>query len=188
MSRLIRSFIALDISDALKVSIEDIQNYIFPSSLGIRWVKPANLHLTLRFLGDIKSDRINQVIAIMDSLELPHKGLHLRFNSLGAFPKLDRPRAIWLGAESNPTLKKIFNTLDDGLEEIGLEDMTPAFKPHITIGRAQSDCDATAIKILIEKSSGQIDFIENIDKLTLYESHLEPGGSIYKILHQRHLT
>ena len=181
-----RCFIALDISDALKKKIERVREKIFLTDLGIRWVRPENLHLTLKFLGDVKLDKIDEIIEAIRSLELPEDTLHLQFNMMGVFPDLKHPRIIWLGSDENPALTRLASDLENSLAKMGFSKEKREFKSHLTIGRVKPKHDAKGIAEAVNTAADKIASEEVIKLITLYKSRLSSEGPQYEVLHQRH--
>ena len=179
---LIRAFIAANL--ALPVSEEmakvqsglrDLQDY---RDNPIRWVKPQGFHLTFRFLGNIESTRVAPILTALRAAARLHPQFRVRTQGLGAFPSLTRPRVLWARL-SGDGLQELHTKIEAALSSCGFPPEGRAFRPHITLGRVRSPRDWNPVLEGI-KAYLQYDFGESpIDKVTLYQSDLGPGGAVY---------
>ena len=140
-----------------------------------------NLHLTLKFFGDIDtegidllSSRISEVVSNFDNFNVKIKGC-------GAFPNTNRSKVIWLGLEEDETVKKLHDELDKEFVKLGF-DKDKKFSSHLTIGRMKSGKGKNEIKSTIEEFS-EIEIGEmDVDRIVLKKSTLTPQGPIYEDL------
>ena len=96
----IRAFIAIELPDTIRTAILDVQKQLKPGLKGIRWVPPKNIHLTLRFLGDIGSSGITAVKEAVLKAAGEASPFKLSAKGIGAFPGMNRPRVVWIGWEA----------------------------------------------------------------------------------------
>ena len=174
----IRAFLAIDIDDDLKPKINKIIKEFKQIDANIRYVDLANLHLTLKFFGDIDvegidllSQKISEVVSQFDSFKVNIKGC-------GAFPNNNRIRVIWVGLEEDEILKDLHDKLDVEFKKLGFE-ADKKFSSHLTIGRMKSAKNKNKVKAKIEEFSDvEIGEME-VDKIVLKKSTLKPSGPIY---------
>jgi RNA 2',3'-cyclic 3'-phosphodiesterase len=182
----IRSFIALDLNKEILNIIEESTFKLRKSSnLLIRWVDIQNIHLTLKFLGDVEEKDIAQIESILRETAILFKPFIISIKGFGAFPNKIRPRVIWVGIEGVTDLLKMQETIDERLTELGFQKEERPFSPHLTLGRVMK----SATTIDIQKISQQIQQIQvgnlgvvEIDAVNLYKSDLYPTGPVYSRL------
>lgn len=175
---------------------EKIQNQIFQESSDLRgsdapihWIPHENLHLTLKFLGEVPADRIQK---IQDSMINAVKDFHpfeINFAGVGAFPSLTHPRVIWVGTtEGQETLAKLAKELENQLEVLGFSKEERPYKSHLTIGRVRERKSVKDFKekaVTFEKTS----FAGfSVNMISLMQSILSPKGAAYKTVYEVKLT
>jgi len=179
----IRAFIAIQIEDTIKGPLGDLIKTLKHSGADIKWVRPENLHLTLKFLGNIDRE---QVTAISDHLDAAGNG-HVPFSfsliGTGAFPDLRRPRVIWTGLRGYEPILKIFKDIDTLMEREGFPREKRPFSPHITLGRVRSLQGIDKLLEELVKYKGAGFGTQTVDSLHLMKSVLKPGGPEYSLLH-----
>lgn len=178
-----RLFIAINLKDQERKRLYKAAEPLRKSNMPVRWVEPASLHLTLKFLGEIRpqnTDAVLAAIADVAAKAVPHD---TKLAGFGAFPTIRRPRVIWAGAEAKPELRSLKHDLEWELASLGFERELRAFQPHITIGRAEDDAEAGDFRDLEAtmagiKYRGKVQ-IRHVD---LMSSKLTPKGPRYEIL------
>ncbi len=144
----------------------------------IRWVKPQGFHLTFRFLGNIEQTRVAPLLTALRAAAKLHPQFRVRTQGLGAFPSLTRPRVLWARLHGDG-LQELHTKIEAALGSCGFPPEGRAFRPHITLGRVRSPRGWNSVLERI-KAYLQYDFGESpIDKVTLYQSDLGPGGAVY---------
>ena len=186
---MIRSFIAIDLPEAIRQRLAAVQENLKQSVTGVRWVKPNSIHLTLKFLGNIHPDQVEDIALAVAREIRDHPPITLRAAGLGAFPNLKKPRVIWIGMEGEvQRLKEIQARVENALEPLGFAREKRGFRPHLTIGRVkdrrrlQSLGDAVATLDMEPFNSF------DADEIILYKSDLRPTGAIYTKLHRMPLA
>ena len=185
-----RLFIAVPIREQTR---NEIVNGIFKDEairkLPVRWTAYQNLHLTLQFLGDTEEKRIPEIKRILDSLPRPASPVSLSFTTIGTFPNRDSARIIWLGMKKCDYLLNTQKTLTDLLNEKGFPVDRKRFKAHLTLGRVRDNAQITpeAFEHLEQLTQSAHISDSPIDKITLYESILRPGGPIYTAIFEKSL-
>lgn len=178
-----RLFIAIEIDEAVRKRLAWFQDTLRNGPAKIKWVAPANIHLTLAFLGDVSPDRIE---AIEDAMQTAVEGISpTRFTVRGAgsFGSKRTPRVIWVGLhEQTPVLESLYNALHGELETLGLALDPRPFSPHITLGRVRSAPNpgplVDALKAAHDKTFGDV----AAARVVLFQSTLTPDGPVYEVV------
>jgi len=177
----IRSFVAIDISNEIRVEIDNIIGELKSQVDDIRWVKAASVHLTLKFLGDVSPDIIPSLRSVMEGVAQSAKPFKIEVKGLGAFPNPRRVRVVWIGVhEPSGVLEKMAVGIDRGMASLGFEPEKRAFRPHLTLGRMRGNGRsgkelAGLIDHAINKPAGNF----TANEITLFRSDLKPTGAVY---------
>jgi len=154
----------------------------------ISWVNPQNLHLTLKFLGEISCKQLNEIKQIIAEIVKTSPGFKIKLEAAGVFPDLHAARIIWIGDNQTPLeLKQITQQLEIRLADSGIPREQRDFRPHITIGRVKSRLIPSDLKKALEKIEKDITeagWKFDCREITLFESILGPAGPTYRILDQ----
>ena len=139
MAETIRAFIAVELSDQIKETIRNFQEHLKPSGCDIAWVKPENIHLTLKFLGDVKTKMLPSVIETLRDVCKDLRPFDTTLTQSGVFPDLRHPRVVWIGLDdTDGNLARMARSLETTLGNIGLRKERRDFQAHITVGRIKS--------------------------------------------------
>ncbi|MDD5561166.1 MAG: RNA 2',3'-cyclic phosphodiesterase [Candidatus Omnitrophica bacterium] len=181
-----RTFIAIELPEEIQDSLSVIQERLKTGTPEIRWVKPQNLHLTLKFLGDITFEQLNGIKEIITEITKISPAFKIKINSAGVFPNMHAARIIWMGSDQLPLgLKQLALQLETRLVQTGIPQEQRPFRAHITIGRvkehiAPADLGKVLNKIENEIAGANWEFA--CGKIALFESTLEPKGPTYALL------
>jgi 2'-5' RNA ligase len=144
----------------------------------IRWVTPANYHVTLKFLGWTRADAIAAVRDALDDACHSVQPIKLRTERLGAFPSLDRASVVWAGAPSDP-LAELATKIDRAMSGLGFAAEQRAFHGHVTLGRVR---ETRPIREVVLPLAEQVFGETSLDAITLFESETKSSGSVYREL------
>lgn len=183
----IRSFISIDINDQfLLTKIVRVQESLSGLGAHIKFVEPENIHMTLKFLGEISIVLIEKVKEVLGQIDF--EPFIMRIEGLGAFPNIRRPRVIWLGvSEGASRIVEIQRFLEDRLVRLGFRRERGEFIPHITIGRVRGGNYERLRKRIVELRDLTIgDFLVN--SVRLKKSTLTSKGPIYETLYEKHAS
>lgn len=184
----IRSFIAIELDEEIKQTLASLIEKLKASGADVKWVKPENIHLTLKFLGHISKEKIDGIKRILDNAKDIFKPFRIILSDLGAFPKPSYPRVIWVGIKDGENnSKKIYDFMEKGLEKIGFQKEERPFSPHLTIGRVKSPKNRESLKSNIENLKNSLTKSLDVGHITLFQSTLTPGGPIYTPLYKAKL-
>lgn len=187
-----RVFIAIELPQEIKDSLNSIQEKLKTCQADVKWVHPQNIHLTLKFLGEISEEQLAKIKIILDNTAKDKKKFSIRISSLGAFPKINSPRVIWVGVDmGNREIQELAKDLEKRIEKIGIPKEERAFSSHITIGRIRSNLGKD--KLVVALTGLENHFKETprelvVQKISLFKSTLTPEGPIYEVLKEANLT
>ncbi|MBU0548560.1 MAG: RNA 2',3'-cyclic phosphodiesterase [Candidatus Omnitrophica bacterium] len=177
-----RTFIAIELPIEIKNSLSKIQEKL-TQTLKISWVKPQNLHLTLKFLGDISPKQLNKIRQIITEITKTTSDFKIKLETLGIFPNAHAARIIWIGANQLPLeLKQLTERLETRLAESGIPQEQRFFCAHITIGRIKSHFIPSDLKKAFDKVENDVtgaNWEFDCKEITLFESTLGPDGPTY---------
>ncbi|MBI5124208.1 MAG: RNA 2',3'-cyclic phosphodiesterase [Candidatus Omnitrophica bacterium] len=185
-----RAFIAIELSEEIRDTLEQIQSHLEYSGADVKWVEKDNIHLTLKFLGEISEEKLKQIIAALEIIAKGSSAFEISLKDIGAFPKIEYPRVIWAGLDKGTTESKILaEKIDDALSKIGFQKEARPFAAHLTIGRVRSPKNKEALKEKLKSIEGLGSRVQGqvISSVILFQSTLTPKGSIYTKLHEAHL-
>jgi 2'-5' RNA ligase len=181
---LLRAFIAVEFPSSIRDTIQDQTARLrdtLNSSL-VRWVAPHNLHLTLKFLGDVSPANIELLKQMLKPEADKYSPFEMRISGIGSFPTSSRPRVIWVGLHAPVALASIQHSIESSVAHLGYEPEQRAFSPHLTIGRVRQDIDPTGLQkirtALKETTVSDLGTIK-VDSIHLFKSDLQPAGPIY---------
>jgi 2'-5' RNA ligase len=185
-----RTFIAIELPEEIKNSLARLQEELKSSGADVKWVEPKNIHLTLKFLGEIEDNKCERVAGAIEDITAEIKPFYIRLASLGAFPKMNFPRVIWVGMDKGDLeAKKIADRLEEVMSKIGIPKEDRPFSSHITIGRVRSPLNrdrlVNALGNLTYNFSGIPEF--KVTKITFFKSTLMPKGPVYEALKEINL-
>ncbi len=187
MQKTLRAFVAAPIPDAVAVFLQQIQARLQSPKMKIRWVATTNIHLTLKFLGDIDPSRVAAVTAQMDAAAGSIPSFSLVAKGVGVFPNLRNARVLWVGLAGDcDRLRTIQASLESGLKSVGFSKAPRNFRAHLTIGRTRQRIDAQTISASLEPLKDVASDSFRVDRLTLFKSILKPAGAEYTLLHSSH--
>lgn len=186
-----RAFIAIELSpDSIKC-LASLEEQLKSSGADVKWVKPENIHLTLKFLGEIDDKAREKITKIMEDIAVKEKPFCIRLFSPGAFPKINLPRVIWIGIDKGDSqIKQIAKALEEEIAKVGIPKENRPFSSHITLGRVRSDLNREKLVKNLENlaSNSPQDSPEfMVAKITLFKSTLTPRGPIYEVLKEAYL-
>lgn len=182
----VRLFVAADISLAtvrvLTEVAKDMKRVAEKEELSIKWVAPANYHVTLKFLGWTKREALTAIKDAVTPVLSGFRPFTFKTGGAGVFPKADKARVLWAGIEDrDERLAAIAKAVDQALEPLGYPKEKRAFHPHVTLGRFRTPANAeTVINLPTEQEFS----ITRVDSVLLYESIMKSTGSEYLVRHE----
>jgi 2'-5' RNA ligase len=184
----VRAFIALDLPETIKQAAARIQGILANSGGDVRWVKASGLHLTLKFLGPVPTEKIPEIIEALESVTAPAHPFRITVKGIGAFPHIGNPRVIWLGLESGPELAEFHAAVEKAMTRLGFEPEGRSFQPHLTLGRVRSPRGREKLRAALEPhEEGERPACE-LKEIALMKSELRSGGAEYTALWSKVLS
>jgi 2'-5' RNA ligase len=180
----LRTFIAIDLPAPIQASIEK-QTVRLRQPLGeenIRWVPPQNMHLTLKFIGTIAASHLDFLKQLLTRTADTHPQFDIQIGGIGSFPNSKRVRILWAGIHAPAELAALQRAVEDGTTRLGYEREERPFSPHLTLGRVRPNVPPTDLQkistVLNQTQVGNIGSFR-VDSIHLYNSDLNPKGSVY---------
>lgn len=183
-----RVFIAVELPEKVKREIALIQERIKVLPDKIKWVSPSSIHITLKFLGEIKEKALNSVFKATCEVAQKFQPFVVEIEGTGVFPHSDNPRVIWIGVGKGSTrLAEIVRSLEERLSSEGFPPERKKWIPHLTLGRVKQLIDKEGIKKVVEGERKAPAGEMKVEFISVMQSHLTPGGAIYKPLQRFYL-
>ena len=178
----IRTFIAVELPDTIKTQVEQLESRLIKARADIKWVKPQNIHITLKFLGEITTERVEAACTGVRKALQTIGPFQLSLSRVGAFPNLDRARVLWVDVKKGrDELINLQHQIEDILFTRNFVREPRPFLPHLAIGRVRSPKGLGTLTDLVKQTPFQtLDF--RVDRVAVIKSYLESSGSIYTVL------
>jgi RNA 2',3'-cyclic 3'-phosphodiesterase len=182
----LRLFVALQIPDSIRndysALIDDLRRLdVNASPKKPKWVRPENLHVTLKFIGHIDPSKLDPIRTALTNVHSPQQ-VQLNFRNVGFFPNAKRPRVIWGGMESSNNLAPLANAVDQQIAALGFPAEERTFTPHLTLARLDPPGIASELRNAIEKHATRDFGVLHTSEFHLIESKLKPSGAEYTTL------
>lgn len=170
-----RLFFAIALPDPVRITLAGFADNI----AGIRWIPEANLHLTLRFIGNVDKETGDRICDAARAVSTERFDLEL--NRVGAFPSARNPRVLWIGADPSPPMITLYEKLDSCLKELRLDLDERPFSPHISIGRVRRGKRPDVDEWIEDHQRVGVPPV-SVGAFHLFSSELQPQGAVYRIL------
>jgi 2'-5' RNA ligase len=186
MSQTIRSFIAIDIADPATIAaITRLEASLQATGANIKLVDPHNLHLTLRFLGNVATPHLAEIQDGLD--DLVFHPFQVTLQGVGVFPSQRRVTVVWIAFETGHLeIIDLYHQVNTKLTQFGFQPERRRFSPHITIARVRSGRNRVQLIEAIVDAEATLFGSFQVDALKLKKSVLTPQGPIYTTLHTVH--
>jgi len=184
---IIRAFIAIDLSKEICQNLEKVIRDLKEGMGGasVRWIPAKNIHLTIKFLGDVSVVNLGLLINVIQSEVNRHPSFDLSVGGLGTFPSTRRPRVIWVGVKAPVELDALHHSVETEMARLGYVPEDRPFSPHLTLGRVARNVNTEELRRISDTMSNtKVGFLgaTHIDAVHLYRSDLQPGGAVYSRL------
>ncbi|MEZ0346880.1 MAG: RNA 2',3'-cyclic phosphodiesterase [Infirmifilum sp.] len=180
---LVRCFVAVDVEDPQVVSrVVSFQKQLKATGASLKPVEPENLHLTLRFIGEVPQEVVERIRQVLEGVDF--EPFTVRFAGVGAFPHARRPRVVWIGVEEGAMeLAELSAKVNNALSKLKLPKPEEGFTPHLTVARVKGGVGSLPQLI---QSAGHVEFGSiTVDRIRLKRSTLTPRGPIYATLFEK---
>lgn len=187
----IRAFLAIELPEDVRQQMDAIEKQLQKRAgdtarKAVRWVPASNMHLTLKFLGEVSTGNVESLARLVQGEAALHAPFEFTISGLGAFPNIRRPRVIWVGSSAPQELFSLQKAIEAETRKLGYPAEERPFSPHLTLGRisqnAHPDEVAQVARALGEMQVGELGRVR-VDRLHLFRSDLHPSGAVYTALH-----
>ena len=188
---LLRAFIAVELPLEIRQTVCNTTSKL-RNEIGalVRWVPIENMHLTLKFLGDVSPSNVDMLSQMLRAEMDLFNCFDLRLNGLGSFPNLKRPRVIYIGIQAPAALETLQRGIESASRRLGYGSEERGFSPHLTIGRVKQNVTPTeqqAIRHALEGTKIDLLGTARVNSVELFKSDLKPSGSVYTRLYSASL-
>jgi 2'-5' RNA ligase len=186
-----RTFIAIEIPAEIKTALSGLQTELRRAGADVSWTKPDNIHLTLKFLGEIEERLVNEIERACVGVAAEFQPFKLDLTGAGVFPNARQPRVLWAGLSGEiEKAVKIQRRLDERLMALGFDREEKSFRPHLTIGRVKwnkmASCSTRSDRLrelLALADSYQLPELSfSVKEIVVMRSELHPAGARYTSL------
>ena len=179
---MVRAFIAIDVDEKTRVSIAKIQRELSESNVNLRNVDPANLHITMKFLGEVDNNTIDNIKTSLNDIASNFSLFRTSIEGLGVFPSLNYIRVLWAGVGvGSDNIINICQKIDKELTQFGFK-KEKDYTPHVTVSRIKSAKNKSYLLKLVENNRKTFFSEFDVTSIVLKESKLTPKGPIYSNL------
>ncbi|HEY3220102.1 MAG TPA: RNA 2',3'-cyclic phosphodiesterase [Gemmatimonadales bacterium] len=162
------------------------------AQLPVKWVRPENIHLSLKFLGDVEETRepeLREALQRAASTGPEPRPLTLQITGFGVFPDYRRPHVLWAGVTPDPGLELLQHGVEQAFAPLGFPTEARAFRPHVTLGRAARDARPRDFTGLAEILGGTaFDATVTVSEVDLMQSTLQKDGPVYQVKYHERLS
>ena len=178
-----RLFIALEIPAVVRENLAGLMEELRGSDAAsskkkARWVPSENLHVTLKFIGNVEAGRVEAIGAALAEVR-SNEAINLRFQGLGFFPSDKRPRVLWAGIAASRNLAAVASAIDAKLERVGIPRDTRAFAPHLTLARFDPPGISDGLRSATSREGAREFGVACCGEFHLFESKTRPSGAEY---------
>jgi 2'-5' RNA ligase len=183
----VRLFIAIEIPESIRTAFAALLKDFRALAPQLKWVRPENLHVTLKFLGETDPPKLGPLQGVLSGVRSPEP-VNLEFRGLGFFPNEKRPRVFWAGMESSANLKTLAADIDQTVHHLGFPLEERPHAPHLTLARISLPIIPPKLLQAINVKSGQSFGSIRTTEFHLIESKLKPTGAEYTTLQSFHFA
>jgi 2'-5' RNA ligase len=181
---LIRSFIAVELAEELKKELAELEVQLkINSSPVVKWVDPNSIHITLKFLGEVSEDSIDELMLAIEESAQGISPFKLEVSEVGAFPNLDRVQVVWVGVKGElDKIAQLQKKIESNTEQLGFPRESRAFTPHLTLGRVRDEAkpnDRQRLGKLLSETTFVALHNVDVNAINLMKSQLTSAGAIY---------
>ena len=175
-----RLFVALEIPPGVRESLGEFLAALRALSSQPRWVRADNLHITLKFIGEVQPEKLGDIRVALSAVH-SNRSVTLDFRGVGFFPNEKRPRVFWAGVEASANLGRLAGDIDRSLEKLGVPPEKRPFSPHLTLARFEPP-GLPELRAAIQENARREFGSVAAREFHLIESKLKPGGAEYTTL------
>jgi 2'-5' RNA ligase len=183
MKQTVRTFVAIEISEPVRRAAAKLIETLGTAAADVKWVDPQNLHLTVKFLGDVSLKETARICQAVQKAAAEVEPFELALGGVGAFPKIERPRTIWIGghceAGGTDTMSLLHEKIEQRLAKLGFRKDSRRFQAHLTIGRVHRGSGMADLAQLIQENAGLQFGKTTVREAVVFSSELTRKGPTY---------
>ncbi|MBM4285921.1 MAG: RNA 2',3'-cyclic phosphodiesterase [Deltaproteobacteria bacterium] len=177
---MLRTFLAIDLPGSVRPALAQVQEELRRCGADVRWVPVGNIHLTLKFFGEIAEARVEPLCAAAGEVAARQASFRLQLTGAGAFPSLKNPRVVWMGVGGDlPVVGALHRQLEAAFEALGFPREGRPFAPHLTLGRVKSPRGRERLTDCLSRLVDPETPPFPVSEIILYRSILSPQGATY---------
>jgi RNA 2',3'-cyclic 3'-phosphodiesterase len=173
----VRAFVAIDFPDPIKERLLELARVFRKADVQTSWVRRENLHLTIRFLGDVDAARVPLIESALTGVCAVHAPFQLQLSGSGVFPNRRDPSVLWAGVGESEPLVALFDTLNAALAGAGFAPETRPYRPHITLARIREHKSGARLRPLLDTHADTEIGTVAVERVSLYASEVTPRGA-----------
>ena len=175
-----RCFLAIELPEGIRHRLQALQQELCELDGSVRWAGPEQMHLTLKFLGEVRDEGLAEVCAAARAAAATQEPFRLEIRGTGCFPPHGPPRVLWAGVQGDlAVLQDLQQRCEELIGPLGYPPEARSFSPHLTLGRVREGRSVPAIRGLLADRGDFFAGHFTASVLTLFESQLRRGGSLY---------
>lgn len=177
---MIRTFIAVDVNPETRAALARDLSFLKREAPRVKWSSVDNLHLTLKFLGDVKENDLDELFSALDEALTGFEPFVIAVGGIGVFPHWRTPRIVWAGCgDGADEATRLQRVIDRACADLGYEAERRPFQPHLTLGRVKLPADADGLREAVD-SLGECAYgFIDADAVCVYMSELRRAGPVY---------
>ncbi len=179
----LRAFIAIAFPEAIQDKVDALLYDLRKTDAAVRWVSACNLHLTLKFLGDVEEARLEDLFVGIRKATEGIEPFRITLTGLGAFPNTRRPRVLWIGLDVPKAMKRLYRNVEEELSRLYFPKETRKFSPHLTIGRVKGERGMEALMSVVERRDFGPETV-SVARIVAMKSELRSTGAVYSALEE----
>jgi 2'-5' RNA ligase len=177
----VRLFVAISLSNELRARFSALLQELRPLAPPTKFVPAENLHLTLKFLGEVPPAKLDEIRSVLSTVR-SQQPVTLEFRALAFFPNKRHPKVLWVDAQSTASLKSLAANIDRAMHTLGFPLETRAFTPHLTLARFYKPGIPPKLHVAVKENASRTFGSLTASDFHLIESKLKPSGAEYTIL------
>ncbi len=179
----LRTFLALPLDEVIVERLVEVQQSLASAGARVRWVDRKNLHLTIKFLGDVTDEQSPEVCRVVEKVAAQIEPFEFSVARVVSVPPAGAMRMVWVGVDE-PTgrLEKLHELLEESYAEMGFKKENRSFRPHLTLGRVKGRQNVRQLRAAVAEIAESDFGVTSINELIVFSSQLTPDGPVYSPL------
>ena len=176
----LRTFLALPLDEEIVERLVEVQRSLASAGARVRWVNEKNLHLTIKFLGDVTDEQLGDVCRVAEEVASQIEPFEFSVSSVTSVPPAGAMRMVWVGIdEQTGRLEKLHELLEESYARMGFKKENRSFRSHLTLGRVKSGQNVKQLRAAVAEIAETNFGITSVNEMIVFSSELTPDGPIY---------